>query len=328
MKQKSSSLVRVFISVGLIIVLLYLMKDRYKDIFQQIKMTNLSILLIAFLAYQANVFINTQRLHLLLKGEGIDLSFMRIVEFSYMGFFFNNFMPSSLGGDIVKAYYIGKITNQKVKSYIAVFVDRLTGLFTFAFMGGFALFLNRGNHMDPLLKNAIIVFIFFCSGVALFTLHKGTAQFMSNLLSKLKFKNIGHKINKVYDMVHGYSDKKELVLKAMICSVFGQICYFSVVYFLFKALGVDIPYKVVFLIMPLVSVIGMIPSLGGLGVREGGIVALFSPVTGIDAAFGASILLFSILFIISVIGGIIYLISPQFRFKRADLDEALVEGDS
>ncbi len=326
MNKKSSSLVRVIISVGLIVVLLFLMKGRYKDIYEQIKMTNLSVFLIAFLSYQLNMLINTKRLHLLLKGEGIDLHFMRIVEFSYMGFFFNNFMPSSLGGDVVKAYYIGKITDQKAKSYIAVFVDRLTGLFTFAFMGGFTLFLNRGNYIDPILKNFIIVFIFFCLGVALFTLHKGAAQLMSKILLKLKFKNIGHKLNSIYDMVHGYSDKKDLVLKAMACSVFGQICYFSVVYFLFLALDVNILYKEVLLIMPLVSVIGMIPSLGGLGVREGGIVGLFSPITGLDAAFGASILLFSILFMISVIGGIIYLVSPQFRFKRADLDEGFVDS--
>ena len=57
----------------------------------------------------------------------------------------------------------------------------------------------------------------------------------------------------------------------------------------------------------------MLPSIGGLGLREGAIVAFFGSMVGNEKAFGISILLLATLFLISVIGGIIYLISPQFR---------------
>ncbi len=63
----------------------------------------------------------------------------------------------------------------------------------------------------------------------------------------------------------------------------------------------------VFLIMPIVTFISMIPSVGGLGVREGAMVTLFAPLVGKEIAFAASLLLLLGLLVISAIGGGIYL---------------------
>ena len=323
MKKKSSTYIRVLISIGLLVILFFLMRGKYTEIFEQLKKTSFPIFMLAFLAYTCNILINTFRLDILLKGEKLFIPFKWVIELSYIGFFFNNFMPSSLGGDIVKGYYLGKSAGNTAKAYIAVFVDRLTGLFTFAFMGGIALWLNRNNAMHKPLKDAIIVFIIGCILVALVTLNKTIANVISNIFSKLKFKNLGHKLTHAYEMIHSYSDKKSTIFKAMACSFFGQLSYFSVVYILFMALGINVPFKTVFLIMPMISVIGMIPSLGGLGVREGGIVALFGPIVGVETAFGVSILLFVLLFLMSTIGGLTYLVSPQFRGMPAE-DEELV----
>lgn len=323
MKKTSSTYIRILISIGLLFVLFFLMRGKYTQIFEQLKKTSVPIFAVAFLTYTCNIIINTFRLDILLKGEKLYVPFKRIIELSYIGFFFNNFMPSSLGGDIIKGYYLGKSSQNKAKAYIAVFVDRLTGLFTFAFMGGVALWLNKDSNMQQYLKDAIVIFILICIFIALVTLNKTVAIFISNIFSKLKFKNLGHKLTHAYEMIHSYSDKKSTVLKAMACSFFGQISYFSVVYILFMALGIHVSFKTIFLIMPMISVIGMIPSLGGLGVREGGIVALFGPIAGVETAFGVSILLFLLLFILSTIGGFIYLISPQFRGIHLE-DETLV----
>jgi hypothetical protein len=157
------------------------MRGKYTQIFEQLKKTSVPIFMAAFLTYTCNILINTYRLDILLKGEKLYIPFIRIIELSYIGFFFNNFMPSSLGGDIVKGYYVGKSTGSKAKAYIAVFLDRLTGLFTFAFMGGVALWLNKDSNMQQPLKNAIFIFILVCIAIALVTLNKTIANFISNI---------------------------------------------------------------------------------------------------------------------------------------------------
>jgi uncharacterized membrane protein YbhN (UPF0104 family) len=90
-------------------------------------------------------------------------------------------------------------------------------------------------------------------------------------------------------------------------SLAAQSTYFLSMYFFFLSLGKDIGVGNVYLIMPIVIFISMFPSLGGLGVREGGMVALFGPLAGKDNAFAASLLLLFMLFFVSLIGGVVYL---------------------
>jgi len=61
----------------------------------------------------------------------------------------------------------------------------------------------------------------------------------------------------------------------------------------------------------------MIPSIGGLGVREGAMVAFFSPLVGRDTSFAVSLLLLFGLFIISFVGGLTYLYWINFKRKKS-----------
>jgi uncharacterized membrane protein YbhN (UPF0104 family) len=58
--------------------------------------------------------------------------------------------------------------------------------------------------------------------------------------------------------------------------------------------------------MPIVVFISMVPSIGGLGIREGAIVAFFTPFVGRENAFAVSLLMLASLFFLSVIGGVVY----------------------
>ena len=51
----------------------------------------------------------------------------------------------------------------------------------------------------------------------------------------------------------------------------------------------------------------MLPSIGGLGVREGAFVAFFAALAGRDTAFAVSLLLLSGLLVVSFLGGLVYL---------------------
>ena len=65
----------------------------------------------------------------------------------------------------------------------------------------------------------------------------------------------------------------------------------------------------------------MLPSLGGLGLREGALVALLGPAIGTDSAFSVAILLLAMLLIMSLIGAVIYLSAAQFRIKGSDISK-------
>ena len=78
--------------------------------------------------------------------------------------------------------------------------------------------------------------------------------------------------------------------------------------------------KDLFIKMPIVSMMSLLPSINGLGLREGSTVVLFGPIIGQDRAFAMSILWLLVLLLTSVIGGIIYAVSPQFKFKLKEIE--------
>ncbi len=313
MKVKLGLALRFFISILLLGLLLWFMRGKYNMILAELRCTNLLLFFSAFLLFCANIIFVTLRLETILIGENIRMPFVRLMELNYIGYFFNNFMPSAVGGDIIKAYYTGLITNQKAKSYISIFMDRLTGLFSFAFIAFIAILFSWNRVANPAIKKSVLTFVTLCVFVAIISLNVKIAKVISKILSKISFMNIGDKLMKIYSILHNYRNKKALLFKTFIISLIAQVSYFTVVYILFKSVNLGISFKSILLVMPIVSVICMLPSIGGLGLREGAIVALFSPMVGSGKAFGVSVLLLAILFLISTVGGIIYLSSPQFR---------------
>src|SRR2546421_4451858 len=69
------------------------------------------------------------RWHVLLKVQGIRLSFLRLSGLFLIGMFYNQFLPGGTGGDIMKSYYLLKETpDKKAGALLAVVFDRLIGL--------------------------------------------------------------------------------------------------------------------------------------------------------------------------------------------------------
>ncbi len=311
--MKIGPFIRFFISISLLGLLLWFMRGKYSEITAQLKQTNLMLFFSASLLFCANIAFITLRLEAILIGENIRMPFVRLMELNYIGYFFNNFMPSAVGGDIVKAYYTGAHTRERAKSYVSVFMDRFIGLFSFAFIAFITVLLSWKTIVNPAIKKAVLIFVALCVFAAIISLNVKIAKVISKILSKIRFMDIGDKLTKIYNILHNYRNKKAVLFKTFIISLIAQILYFTVVYILFKSVNLEISFKNILLVMPIVSVISMLPSIGGLGLREGAIVALFGSMVGSEKAFGISILLLATLFLTSVIGGIIYLSGPQFR---------------
>jgi len=255
------------------------------------------------------------RLKVVFHGENIHVSFLSAVQLTLMGYFFNNFMPTAVGGDLVKAHLVASdnASDSRVRSYASVMMDRLIGLYSFLIVAGAALLVDKGRFRMQSVKQ--IVFTLLLIGVVIFitVTNKKVAVLMENIFMRIKLGKLGEKLDSIYKIVHDYRNRMDVVIKALVISMVSQSVYFITIYTFFLALGSDISLGNIFLVMPVVTFISMIPSIGGLGVREGAIVAFFSPLTAKDTAFAVSILLLFGLFFISMIGGAVYLYWTVFR---------------
>jgi len=148
----------------------------------------------------------------------------------------------------------------------------------------------------------------------------------SRLAKKFSFllflvRPIKEKLKKLYDVMHKYQYKKSLMIRTFAISLVSQVLFFSSLGFAALSIGSRIPVKDLFIKMPIVGMMSLLPSINGLGLREGSTVALFGPLIGVDKAFAVSILWLLILLCVSVMGGIIYALSPQFKIKFKELEK-------
>jgi uncharacterized protein (TIRG00374 family) len=137
-------------------------------------------------------------------------------------------------------------------------------------------------------------------------------RFIETLLNVLK---LGSKVRQVYDGLHKFKDHKSLIVKAIVLSIVGQSANILVIYLVAVALGSQANIINFYLLVPVVHLISMLPSLNGLGIREGAYVYFFTPYIGREYAAAIGILWLALLFLLSLIGGIIYLARHDYHVR-------------
>ena len=307
MKDKIFSALRVFVSLGLLGLLFWIKRSELGDISKIIMSCNWSFILIAAVFISINITFLSYRLKIIFVGENIKVSLKQAVQYTLVGYFFNNFMPTAVGGDIVKAHYVGKFSKKKIESYASVIMDRLIGLYTFLVVAAVALLVDKGRLAVDGIKPIVFALVFIGMIGFIIITNKKVLLFFEKIFMQFKMMKIGEKISGIYRIVHDYRNRKDVVLKSFVISIISQCAYFTVIYMFFRSLGVEIHFGNIFLIMPVVTFISMMPSIGGLGVREWAIIAFFSPIAGKETAFSASILVLFGIICISLAGGIVYL---------------------
>jgi len=117
------------------------------------------------------------RWRLLLGVQGIHITFWESLRLTYIGWFFNNWLPGATGGDFVKAYYIATQTHHKPEAVTTVFLDRFLGLVSVCLIGAVAV---TASLTDPRVRIAQIVMGTFMAAVLV-----GTTVFYSHRLRTL-----------------------------------------------------------------------------------------------------------------------------------------------
>jgi len=309
-KVRIYPLLKLLISLALLGLLFYLQRGTIEDTIRSIRMIDRNFLLAGSLAYVAGIAVVSLRLNILMSAQALRVGCGKTAYLTYMGYFFNNFLPTSVGGDLVKAYYASNMTGEKVRSFISVFMDRFLGVTTLLMLAAISLVFSdiaAGN--KPLVWFTLALFTALVFALTIF-FNKGLARVFSPVARLAERFKLKKKLVEAYDAIHSFKDKKKALIFSMAISLAAQIICFSSVFFFSRGMGVPVEFKTVLVIMPLVSILSMLPSINGLGIREGAICVLFSPYIGKENALALSMLWLFVLLIVSVIGGICYL------FKR------------
>ena len=224
MKRILYAFLRTLISVGLIALLLYLMRGNYNKIITIFKQIKGEIFALSVFAYIATLLVTSLRVKMIILTQGLALSFMEAVNLSFIGIFFNNFLPTSIGGDVVKAYYVSRAGKDRTSAFASIFMDRFLGLVTMIALAAISLVVVGDLAKDRIASR--IVYVSLAVAVISFTLlfHKGAASRLSPVFKLVR--PLEERLKKLYHTLHSYKNHRQLLIKAMGLSVFSQILYF------------------------------------------------------------------------------------------------------
>jgi len=186
---------------------------------------------------------------------------------------FNLIMPGALGGDVVKAIWVGNdLEKNKARNVLSIFFDRAIGIFSIILLGllAFSLspfFIIRGKIVVWVLT--FIVFIFIILLVKYIkngTINKKILGWRPKKNIMIKAKNLFLTINNI---VVFYIKKPIIFLNALLLSILIHLSFFTYSYLIAYFLDINISFFDLSMVNCLVWLITAVPiSISGLGVRE------------------------------------------------------------
>lgn len=267
-------------------------------------------------AYGMVEFFSAVRWQLLLRVQGIRLSWLRVFFLTLIGVFFNFFIPGGTGGDVVKIFYLLKETpGQRTAALLSVFVDRIIGVVGLAILAGVFLSFRWSWIMSTpdtsrYALPAIIVLMSIFSGVHA-TWLISRRSLVHKLPARLPFRDKLAELALAYTL---YGRAWRTSLAALAISIVTHLSHFAVFYFAGQAVrheGARLPtYAELCVLLPVIDVLTAMPiSLGGLGVREGLFQIFLHQLCGVSEAVAVvtSSTGFLLMLVWGLIGGVIYL---------------------
>lgn len=239
---------------------------------------------------------------ILLRALGIAIPFRSALRLHFHGLFFSGFLPSSTGGDFVRAWYVTRHTDKRALSALSVFADRFAGLFSTFLIAAvsFILFFSeqtffQGGKGELSLKiSSYKIWTYALPAVFVllmvsFLFSWGTGDRFSQSFIFLK-KMVGKFFLYIREVISVYFKKWWLFPLTVFITVLFQSLTFVSFWLIGLDLGVSGQLKHYFVFFPLVWVIGVIPvSIAGLGILEGGVVLLFVNSAGASAESAAAL---------------------------------------
>ncbi len=295
-------LVRVIVTAALLVWLLRQIDVRTTLVL--LEDADPSLIGLAFVISLGVIAMFAWRWHLLLGALEIHVAYPRICEITLIGQFLTQFLPSSMGGEAVKLYYVIRRTGRPGEVVLSILTDRCIGVAALLCIPVLLLVIRRPA--GPLYATAAMAY-------AATLLALGAAIALGLLLRSARPALLPPKALAALDALGRglglYVRRKGVLLQAFSLAVLSHLLNIAVFALLARALRERHGLLDFFSFVPLVFLPGLLPvSLGGLGVREWTFVYLFTRL-GMPRQTALSISVLSLVLgtATSLVGAVLYL---------------------
>lgn len=298
-KQSTMKYLSLILRISIAVIACWLIfKDlNYPQLLTIFRRLNIFIVLTAILMFMVGLCLIGFRWWVFLRAQTINISVFMAIKLTFLGQFFTNFMPSAVGGDLVRAWYVSRHTDKKIQAALGVAADRIMGL-TSTFIlaiSSYLLFMRDEKGVFQVSKKESVVDSIF-SDYQISLLHVlfaaliviGGLYVLSRFVDLKRFirKCSGFVVHLLVQIknVFGVYVRHPLILAfGLGITLFLQSAVILSLWLVGQNLGITAQARYYFIFFPMVWVIGSVPiSIAGIGILEGGLVFLFVQFTNAD----------------------------------------------
>lgn len=295
-KRRLSLVLRILIAfIACFVILQKIEINQVSKAFGEIRF---STLLLAILFFCFGLFLISFRWWTFMRAQKIFVPLSLAVKLTFLGQFFTNFMPSAVGGDLIRAWYISRHTPHRLKAAIGVAADRFMGLAGtlllavssyLIFMSGqegiFKLNQNEGSGPQFLQDYSVSIPGLFIGGLILLGILFIVGNFVD--LKKYTRKLVGvivHLFQQTSKVFSIYIHHPLILVSGLSISIIMQMMVIFSFWLIGQDLSIPAPIQYYFVFFPMIWIVGSIPiSIAGIGILEGGLVFLFVQFTDSSA---------------------------------------------
>jgi glycosyltransferase 2 family protein len=264
----------------------------------------------------------------LLRAQGVPIPYRKAASYYFVGLFFNNFLPSNIGGDIARISDAAKHARHVSPVFSATLMDRLLGVLAIGLLAVIA----SVSALDRIHLYAIYAGVFAVFGLALALFlsifHRGILEAFERPFRAMGWTGVEQAITRLMDDLHGFKHQTGTLMAAFAASALVQVSRIYVHYLVGIALGVRIAAGYYFLFVPVLAALVSLPiSVNGIGIREGASVVLFQ-LAGLtrQQSFTVPFITYVISVLISLLGGLIFVSRSPRRAIGRRLEQRRLGG--
>jgi uncharacterized protein (TIRG00374 family) len=268
----------------------------------------------AALAVVAAVAISAWKWGLVLAWRGRPLPYRRLFRHYLVGLFFNNVLPTTVGGDAVRAWEAARDTGDVPEAVGSVITERLVAG---AALGVTALLGLPFVDATPRLLGLVVSFLAIDLALVAAFLAPRVAEAVATSVLPRRLAGARGAVSATVAAVRESVRAPGLLTRLLVLSVAFQVLVAAVNACLFAAMGVPVSLGRCVVYTPMIFTITMLPvSLSGLGVREAAYAWFFGQAGVAPAdAVAASLLFFVVVGLASLPGAPIFALGRRRRFS-------------
>jgi uncharacterized membrane protein YbhN (UPF0104 family) len=290
---------RVAASAGMLALLLP--RIRLASLFPSPQLSTLGWLVGGLALYAVAVVLSTVRWAQVLHALDIPSDLPPLVSHTLAGMFVSNFLPSTVGGDVLRVTRLAAVNGQRHTSVASVVVERLTGFFVLPFIT-----------LVALVGNPTLMHFGQASRLTL-ALALGTLAALVAILVLVASPRVGERfagrswlgfVSAVHLGLARMRRDPSSALGVLVSALAYQLCMVAAAWMAGHAMGIQVGWSAMMAFIPIVAIAQVLPiSVSGLGLREGALVILLVPLgvsSGQAVAFG--LLLYGMNMVVSLLG--------------------------